>query len=109
MTLPKCATFLFFFLSFLFFSFTDGGTIAGGGQRGARETDQVSLLSAQSAHLLATGVRRPASVQRRLRQIELHATAVRLSRKIPGSVQRVLGQRRPAHDRAGDRSANQGW
>jgi len=65
-------------------NFADGGTTAGGGERGARETDQVSLLPAQSAYLLAAGVRRSAGVQRRLRPIELHATAVRLSRKVPG-------------------------
>jgi len=67
-------------------NFADGGTIAGGGERGAREADQVSLLPAQSAYLLAAGVRRSAGVQRCLRPIELHATAVRLSRKVPGSL-----------------------
>lgn len=73
--------------------FADGSTTAGGGKRGSRETDKVSLLSAQSAYLPAAGVRGSASVQRCLRQIELHATAVRLSRKVPGSLQRILGQR----------------
>lgn len=72
MTLPKYAIF-----------FEDRGTTARGGQRGACETDQVSLLSAQSAYLPAAGVRGPASVQRRLCQIKLYSTAVRLSGTIP--------------------------
>jgi len=80
----------------------DRGTTAGGSKRSARETDQVSLLSTQSAHLLATGMRRSTSVQRRLCPIKLHATPMRLSRKISGSLQRILGQRRSAYNRASD-------
>lgn len=53
-------------------------------------------------------MRRSTSLQRRLRQVELYSTSVRLSRQIPGPLQRILGQRRSAHDRAGDRPADQG-
>jgi len=77
--LPKCKA---FYLD----HFPDGGTIAGGSERGARKTDQISLLSAQSAYLFAAGMRRSAGVQCCLRPIEFHATAMRLSRKVSGSL-----------------------
>lgn len=47
--------------------FADRGTTTGRRERGSRETDQVSLLPAQSAHLSATGVRRSTGLQCRVR------------------------------------------
>lgn len=88
--------------------FIDWGTATGGCERSSCKTNQVSLLSAQSAYLLVTRVRGTAGLQCRLRQAELYSASVRLPRKIPRSLQRLARQRRSPHYRAGHRPTNQG-
>lgn len=88
--------------------FIDWGTTTGGCKRSSCKTNQVPLLSAQSAYLLVTRVRGTAGLQCRLRQAELYSASVRLPRKIPRSLQRLARQRRSPHYRAGHRPTNQG-
>lgn len=86
----------------------DWGTITGRCERSSCKTNQVSLLSTQSAYLLVTRVRGTAGLQCRLRQAELYSASVRLPRKIPRPLQRLTRQRRSPHYRAGHRPTNQG-
>lgn len=51
-------------------------------ENGDSETDEISLLSAQSAHLSAARVRHSAGLQCRLRKTQLHPAIVRLSVKV---------------------------